>query len=176
MTRLNIFATTVAPKLVKHLVAADRVVHESPLPRSTVELVNIRASQINGCGACLDMHVKDAEAAGVTHLRTALVGAWRETTVYSDAERAALALAEAGTRMADTAGVPDEIWADAARHYDDEQLTALVAQIALINAFNRLNVMARVQGGSYDPARRAAAVEAAASGVDPATVAVPARA
>jgi len=176
MTRLNMFTTTVAPKLVKHLVAADGVVHASPLPRSTVELVNIRASQINGCGACLDMHVKDAEAAGVTHLRTALVGAWRETSVYSDAERAALALAEAGTRMADGAGVPDDVWAYAARHYDDEQLAALVAQIALINAFNRLNVMVRVQGGSYDPARRAAVVAAATSGVDPTSVATSASA
>jgi len=176
MTRLNIFATTVAPKLVKHLVAADRVVHESPLPRSTVELVNIRASQINGCGACLDMHVKDADAAGVSSLRVSLVGAWRETTVYTDAERAALALTEAGTRMADGTGVPDEVWADAAQHYDDEQLAALLAQIALINAFNRLNVMAQVQGGSYDPARRAAVLEAATSGIDPATVAAAASA
>ncbi|WP_231495984.1 carboxymuconolactone decarboxylase family protein [Cellulomonas sp. HZM] len=170
MTRIDMFATAVAPRIVQHLVAADSAVHASPLPRSTVELVNIRASQINGCGACLDMHVKEAEAAGVTALRIGLVGAWRETTVYTAAERAALALTEAATRLADTAGVPDDVWADAAGHFDDEQLAALVAQISLINAFNRLNVMVKVPGGSYDPSQRAAAVAAATAGGEPTTV------
>ncbi|RIJ68768.1 carboxymuconolactone decarboxylase family protein [Nakamurella silvestris] len=164
MARLNAFATTVMPRFVKYLISADRAVQNSPLPRSTVELVNIRASQINGCGACLDMHVKEAAATGLTSLQVNLVGAWRETSVYTDAERAALDLTEAGTRLADGNGIPDSVWDEAARHFDDEQLAALVAQISLINAFNRMNVLVKQQGGTYDPAQREAAVAAATAG------------
>ncbi|NLU72954.1 carboxymuconolactone decarboxylase family protein [Streptomyces sp. HNM0575] len=150
--RLNIFGSPISGKLLKHLVSAGQVVSESPLPASTRELVNLRASQINGCGFCTDMHTKDAEAAGETSVRLNLVAAWREATVFSEAERAALELAEQGTRIADAAGgVTDEAWENAAKHYDEEQLTALVAQIALINAFNRLNVIIRQPAGDYQP-------------------------
>jgi AhpD family alkylhydroperoxidase len=147
--RLNPSGTDIGPKFGRYLVSANRAVAESTLPVKTQELVKIRASQINGCGACLDMHTKEAARAGETPLRLNLVAAWRETTVFTDAERAALELTEQGTRLADGAGVTDEAWAEAAIHYDDEQLTALVAQIASINAFNRLNVMFRLPGGDY---------------------------
>lgn len=152
--RLNVVASPTAGKLVKHLVAANAALSDSGLPLTTQELVKIRASQINGCGACLDMHTKEAEAAGETALRLHLVAAWREATVFTEAERAALELTEQGTRIADAAGgVSDEVWANAARHYDEEQLVALVSLIALINTFNRLNVITRRPGGDYRPGR-----------------------
>jgi len=140
---------TTPPKFVKHFIAAHRVLADSSVPRGTLELMNIRASQINGCGACLDMHTKEAAHAGETTLRMNLVGAWRETTVFTDAERAALELTEQGTRLADTSGITDEAWAEAARHYEEEQLAVLAGQISLINAFNRLNVILKQPGGSY---------------------------
>ena len=93
--------------------------------------MRIRASQINGCGFCTDMHTKEAAHAGETSVRLNLVAAWREATVFTDAERAALELAEQGTRIADAAGgVTDEAWANAAKHYDEDQLAALVLNIA----------------------------------------------
>jgi AhpD family alkylhydroperoxidase len=149
--RINPFGTEFGPKFVKHIVSAARVVSGAGLPAATLELVNIRASQINGCAGCLDMHTKDAMRAGETPLRITLVAAWREATVYTDAERAALELTELGSRLADGGGVPDDAWANAAKHYDDDQLMALVCQIALINAFNRMNVMTRQPGGDYEP-------------------------
>ncbi|NYH51059.1 AhpD family alkylhydroperoxidase [Nocardiopsis arvandica] len=151
--RLNPLGTDVGPKLVRHLVATGRAVTDSSLPRATQELVKIRASQINGCGGCLDMHTKEAAHAGETPVRLNLVATWRDATVFTDAERAALELTEQGTRLADVGDVTDEVWEKAAEHYDEEQLTALVAQIALINAFNRLNVILRQPGGDYEPGR-----------------------
>ena len=149
--RLDIFDNATAMKVVKHFVSANTAVSGSGLPSATQELVKIRASQINGCGFCLDMHTKDAAKAGESALRLNLVAAWREATVFNEAERAALELAEQGTRLADGAGVTDEVWANAAKHYDDDQLIALVAQIAVINSFNRLNVMLRRPAGDYQP-------------------------
>ncbi|MER7765743.1 carboxymuconolactone decarboxylase family protein [Kitasatospora sp. NPDC096140] len=150
--RLDALANPVIGKVFKHLVAAGRPVAESTLPYVTQELVKLRASQINGCGFCVDMHTKDLAAAGQDATRISLVAAWREATVFTDAERAALELAEQGTRLADTAGgVGDEAWENAAKHYDEDQLAALVATIALINAFNRGNVMLRRPGGDYRP-------------------------
>jgi AhpD family alkylhydroperoxidase len=149
--RLNPFGTEFGPKFVKHIVSAARVVAGAGVPAATLELVNVRASQINGCAGCLDMHTKDALQAGETPLRLALVAAWREATVFTEPERAALELTELGSRLADGGGVPDDVWANAAKHYEDEQLMALVAQIALINAFNRMNVMTRQPGGDYVP-------------------------
>ncbi|GAB3738134.1 carboxymuconolactone decarboxylase family protein [Amycolatopsis oliviviridis] len=154
--RLEVFKTALAPKLVKHLVAAGRVLEGTELPAATRELVNIRASQINGCSGCLDMHTKEAAAAGETSTRLNLVAAWREATVFTEAERAALELTEQGCRIADSAGVTDEAWEAAAKHYDDEQLLALVTQIALINAFNRLNVITRQPAGDYKAGQFAA--------------------
>ncbi|MFI9008536.1 carboxymuconolactone decarboxylase family protein [Actinosynnema sp. NPDC053489] len=149
--RLDVLRDAVSAKVVKHLVAANTAVHQSALPVATQELVKIRASQVNGCGYCVDMHTKDAAAAGETQVRLNLVAAWREATVFTEAERAALELAEAGTRLADSAGVPDEVWAKAAEHYDKEQLAALVGAIAVINAFNRVNVIVRKPAGDYRP-------------------------
>lgn len=150
--RLNLFADPVAVKAWKHIIAASKVLGESTLPLATRELVMLRASQINGCAGCIDMHTKDAAAAGETAVRLNLVAAWREATVYTDAERAALLLTEEATRIADAAGgVSDEVWANAAKHFDDEQLAALVTQIALINAFNRGNVMVQTPAGDYQP-------------------------
>ncbi len=125
---------------------------DSALPAATQELVKIRASQINGCAYCTDMHTKDAAHAGETQVRLNLVAAWREATVFTDAERAALELTEQGTRIADAAaGVTDEAWANAAKHYDDDQLAALVSLIALINTYNRVNVIIRQPAGDYQP-------------------------
>jgi AhpD family alkylhydroperoxidase len=150
--RLDLAAHPVGGKLFKYIVSADRVVSDSTLPTATLELVKLRASQINGCGFCTDMHTKDAAHAGETSTRLNLVAAWREATVFTDAERAALELTEQGTRMADAAGgVTDEAWATAAKHYDGDQLAALVAQIAVINAFNRANVIVQRPAGDYQP-------------------------
>ncbi|AZM54628.1 alkylhydroperoxidase [Streptomyces sp. WAC 01529] len=150
--RLNIHTNPVATKAVKQLASAGQAIAESSLSATTRELVLLRASQINGCGFCVDMHTKDAAHAGETSVRLNLVASWREATVYTPAERAALELAEQGTRIADAAGgVTDEAWADAAKHYDEDQLAALVSLIALINAFNRLNVITQQPAGGYQP-------------------------
>ncbi|MFE0102342.1 carboxymuconolactone decarboxylase family protein [Streptomyces sp. NPDC059009] len=150
--RLNLFENAVIGKTLKHFIAANKAIVGSALPTATQELVKIRASQINGCAGCLDMHTKDAVAAGETSVRLNLVAAWREAKVFTDAERAALELAEEGTRIADAAGgVSDEVWANAAKHYDEDQLAALVALIALINTFNRVNVITQQPAGDYQP-------------------------
>ncbi|MFF7455380.1 carboxymuconolactone decarboxylase family protein [Kitasatospora sp. NPDC008115] len=148
--RLDFFATATGNRLVKSLMTLGRELKEMPLPVGTQELVSLRVSQINGCAVCIDMHTKEAAAAGESALRLNLVAAWREATVYTEAERAALALAEAGTRVADGAGgVPDEVWAKAAEHYDAEQLTALVTLISFMNLANRANIITRRPAGGY---------------------------
>src|ERR1700754_1175708 len=137
--RLNLFESPVAGKFLKYLNSAGRSLAGSVLPVATEHLIEIRASQINGCGFCTDMHTKDAIAAGETQTRLNLVAAWREATVFTEAERAALELTEQGTRLADVPGaVTDEAWANAAKHYDEDGLAALVCAIAAINAYNRL--------------------------------------
>jgi len=141
-TRLNMFDNEIAVKFTKRFASAALVIEQSPLPKSTRELVSLRASQINGCGWCVDLHTKEAVAAGETALRINLVAAWRETTVFTEAEQAALALAEEGTRLADANhGVSDETWAQVRKHYDDDQIAALVCLVAMINAANRLAVI-----------------------------------
>lgn len=150
--RLDYNGNEILQQFVKHINAAGAAVPRSTLPTATQNLVLIRASQINGCAVCLDMHTKDAAHAGETAVRLNLVAAWRDAKVFTDAERAALELTEQGTRIADaTGGVTDEAWATAAKHYDTDQLTALVCAIALINTYNRLNVISRNQGGDYQP-------------------------
>jgi len=150
--RLDLFGNATAGKFLKHIVSAGRAVADTGLPAATQELVKLRASQINGCGVCTDMHSKEAVAAGETSVRLNLVAAWREATVFTEAERAALELAEQGTRIADAAGgVTDEVWANAVKHYDEDQLAALVSLIAVINAFNRVNVIVRQPAGDYQP-------------------------
>jgi AhpD family alkylhydroperoxidase len=123
--------------------AVNKAITRARLPINR-ELVHLRASQINGCSVCVDMHAKGALKAGESEERLFAVAAWRDTPYFSDAERAALALTEALTRAADRAdAVPDEIWDAAAEHFDEPQLGALVLDIALINVWNRLNVATR---------------------------------
>jgi AhpD family alkylhydroperoxidase len=127
---------------------------EKGLPAKTRELVHLRASQINGCGMCLDMHAKMLKKDGETDERLFTVAAWRDAPYFTDAERAALALTEAVTRLADRPDpVPDDIWKEAARHYDEPALAALLLSIASINVWNRLNVATRQVAGSvqWDP-------------------------
>ncbi|ATL25200.1 carboxymuconolactone decarboxylase family protein [Streptomyces formicae] len=150
--RIDILTNPVSAKVVKHLAAAAAGLAQTTLPPATPELVALRASQINGCAFCVDMHTKDATHAGESAIRLNLVATWREATVFTDAERAALELAEQGTRIADASqGVSDEAWAEAAKYYDEDQLAALVSVITLINAFNRLNVLVQQPAGDYKP-------------------------
>ena len=151
-TRFDMFSNEIAAKFAKRFANAALVVHQSPLSRSIQELVSLRASQINGCGWCVDIHTKEAAAAGESALRINLVAAWRETTVFTEAEQAALALAEEGTRLADAGqGVSDETWAQVRKHYDDDQIAAMVCLVAMINAANRLAVIVHQKGGAYEP-------------------------
>jgi AhpD family alkylhydroperoxidase len=130
--------------------AASAAAKAAGLPRTTVELVNLRASQINGCTVCLDMHARGATKAGETGERLHTLAAWRDAPYFSEAERAALALTEAATRLADRADpVPDAVFAEAARHYDEPALAALVVSIAAINAWNRLNVSTGQVAGQW---------------------------
>ena len=150
--RLSYASSPLTAEFAKHINAAGGLVSQSGLPAATQELVKIRASQINGCSACTDMHTKDAAQAGESQQRLNLVAAWREAKVFTESERAALELTEQGTRIADTAaGVTDEAWANAVKHFDDDQLAALVCLIALINTYNRLNVITRQPAGDYQP-------------------------
>ncbi|MFI6686265.1 carboxymuconolactone decarboxylase family protein [Streptomyces sp. NPDC050485] len=156
-TRFNMFENETALKFAKRFANAGLLIQQSPLPTTTQQLVSLRASQINGCGWCIDAHTKEATAAGETAVRLHLVAAWRESTVFTEAERAALALAEEGTRLADAHdGVSDETWAEVRKHYDDDQIAALVALVALVNAANRLAVIVHQRGGSYEPGMFAA--------------------
>ncbi|MEU3269878.1 carboxymuconolactone decarboxylase family protein [Saccharomonospora sp. NPDC006951] len=150
--RIDLFGNKVTAKFLKHIIASGTAIANSELPAATAELVKLRASQINGCGFCTDMHTKDALHAGESQTRLNLVAAWREATVFTDAERAALELAEQGTRIADASGgVSDEVWANAAKYYNEEQLGALVSVIALINTYNRINVIVEQPAGDYQP-------------------------
>jgi AhpD family alkylhydroperoxidase len=150
--RINLMTNELGATVAKRMYNVSLAIEQSPLPKATQNLVMLRASQINGCGFCVDYHTKEATAAGETPVRLHLVAAWRESTVFSEAEQAALALAEEGTRLADThEGVSEETWAQVRKHYDDDQIAALVCLVAMINAANRLNVIVRNQGGSYQP-------------------------
>ena len=120
------------------------------MPPATLELVHLRVSQVNGCSACVDAGARTAKKGGETDERLFAVAAWRETPYFTDAERAALALAEAATRLADRPDpVPDEIWAQAAEHYDERGLAALVLMIGVTNLFNRLNATTRQVAGAW---------------------------
>ncbi len=126
------------------------VVRHAGLPETTLYLIELRASQINGCAVCADMHSRELKAAGESDERIFTLAAWRETPYFTDAERAALALTEAATRLADRPDpVSDEIWEEAARHYDEAQLGALVLAIAGINAWNRINATTRQITGEW---------------------------
>jgi len=132
------------------LQALHKSIEKADVPQATLELMNLRASQINGCSVCVDMHSRALRKLGEKAERIFAVSAWREAPYYSDAERAALALTEAASRLSDRADpVPDEIWKEAARHYDETQLGALVMSIGMINLWNRLNAATRQVGGDF---------------------------
>jgi AhpD family alkylhydroperoxidase len=138
------------PGALDGLNAVQKAIAKSGLPRATLELATMRASQINGCSVCVDIHARTLKNIGEKDERIFALSAWREAPYYTEAERAAIALAEAATRIADRADpVPDEIWQEAARHYDDAKLSALVMAISLINLWNRLNATTRQVGGEW---------------------------
>jgi len=140
----------VVPDAMQALMALGATVHGGGVPSRTLHLVYLRASQINGCSLCVDMHSRDARKAGETDERLFAVAAWREAPYFSDAERAALALAEAITRLSDRADpVPDGVWDGAARHYDEPALAALILSIATVNLWNRLNASTRQVAGEW---------------------------
>ncbi|MCU1661466.1 MAG: carboxymuconolactone decarboxylase family protein [Pseudonocardia sp.] len=139
----------VLPDAMKALLALSRAAQSSPVPETTHKLIHLRVSQINGCSVCVDMHARELKEAGERDERIWGVGAWRESPYFSDAERAALALAECVTRLADQPdAVPDAVWDDAAAHYDEKELSSLLVSIAAINVWNRLNAATRQPAGS----------------------------
>jgi AhpD family alkylhydroperoxidase len=126
-----------------------KAAHSAGVPRTTMELAHLRASQINGCSPCVYSGAVSARKAGESEERLFAVAAWRETELFTDAERAALALAESMTRLADRPDpVPDAVWADASRHFDDKQLAGLVLWIATTNLFNRINAATKQVAGA----------------------------
>src|SRR5262245_16183628 len=139
----------IVPDILQPLLALGKAANKGGVPPRTLELVHLRASQINGCSVCVDMHSRDLKKAGETDERLFAVAAWYEAPYFTEAERAALALAEAATRLSDRADpVPDEIWREAAEHYDEPALAVLVVNIALINFWNRINATTRQMAGS----------------------------
>ena len=139
----------VLPDAMQALFAVNKATENAGVPPVTLKLVHLRASQINGCSVCVDMHWRELKKAGESDERIFSVAAWRDTPYFTDAERAALALTEAVTRLSDRTGpVPDEIWGEAARHYDERALAALILSIALINFWNRLNATVRQVAGA----------------------------
>jgi len=139
----------ILPDAMQALLALNASAEKGGVPSRTLGLVHLRASQINGCSLCVDMHPRMLKKAGETDARLFALAAWRDTPYFSDAERAALALTEAVTRLSDRADpVPDEIWKEASRHYNERALAALILSIATINVWNRLNVSTRQVAGS----------------------------
>lgn len=131
----------------------ERAVAGMGLEKSLYELVKIRASQINGCAYCIDMHTKDARAEGETEQRIYALNAWRETPFFTERERAALALAESITLVTD-GHVKDEVYAAAAARFDEKELAALIMATVTINAWNRISIACRTPAGTYEPAKR----------------------
>jgi len=151
------------PEVYRSLVALSSVADKLGVPKSTLIMVSLRASQINGCSFCVDMHWREMRDAGEPDEKIFAVSAWRETPFFTDAERAALALTEAATRLADRPDpVSDDVWDEAAQHYDDKGLSAIVIAIAAINTWNRLNVTTRQSAG---PESAQAARAASGAGV-----------
>jgi AhpD family alkylhydroperoxidase len=149
LARLN-HPALILPEAMTALQALNAATENRGVPARTLGLVHLRASQINGCGVCVDMHPRMMTRLGETDERLHAVAAWRDTPYFTDAERAALALTEAATRLSDREdAVPDAVWAEAARHYDDTALAALSLAIATINVWNRLNVMTRQVAGEW---------------------------
>ncbi|HEX9334600.1 MAG TPA: carboxymuconolactone decarboxylase family protein [Pseudonocardiaceae bacterium] len=140
----------VLPDVLRAMHTLNKAIEKSGVSQTTVGLITLRASQINGCSVCVDMHAKDLRKAGETDERLFAVAAWRDAPYFTDAERAALALAEAVTRLADRPDpVPDAVWDEAARHYDETELAALITSIGAINVWNRLNVTTQQPAGEW---------------------------
>ena len=140
----------VVPGALQALLTLGESVNKGGVPPQTLHLVHLRSSQINGCSVCVDMHSRELQHAGETGKRIFTVAAWREAPYFTDAERAALALTEAVTQLSDRGDpVPDEIWEEAARHYDEPALAALILSIATVNPWNRLNVSTRQVAGEW---------------------------
>jgi len=140
----------IVPGALQAVLALGEVAKKSGVPARTLDLVYLRASQINGCSVCVDMHARDLRKNGETDERLFSVAAWRDAPWFTDAERAALALTEATTRVSDRADpVPDDVWEEAKRHYEEAALAALVLNIALINFWNRTNIPTRQVAGAY---------------------------
>ena len=140
----------VVPDAMAALQALGKTLSKAGVPESTLDLVYLRSSQINGCSVCVDMHAAAALKGGDTVERLIAVGAWRETPYFDDAERAALALAECVTRLNDRAdAVPDDVWDDVTDHFDEQALAALVLAIATVNLWNRLNAATRQIAGAW---------------------------
>jgi AhpD family alkylhydroperoxidase len=141
---------TYLPGALEAIHAIHQAIVKVGVPRVTLELTNLRASQINGCSVCVDIHSRVLRKLGEKDERIFGVSAWREAPYYSEKERAALALAEAASRLSDRAdAVSDEVWNEAARHYNEAELSALVTSIGLINMFNRINAATRQMGGEW---------------------------
>ena len=140
---------TILPDAMPAILSLFKATKKGGVPEATLELVHLRASQINGCSACVDSGARTAKKAGESDERLFAVAAWREAPYFSDAERAALALTEAATRLSDRADpVPDAIWDEATRHYDEQQLAAMILMIGVTNLFNRLNATTRQVAGA----------------------------
>lgn len=138
------------PEAMQALMALGKATEHGSVPARTLDLVHLRASQINGCSVCLDMHARMLKNAGETDERLFSVAAWHDAPYFTDAERAALSLTEAVTRLSDRPDpVPDDVWAEAARHFDEKGLAALLLNISLINVWNRLNVSTRQVAGEW---------------------------
>jgi AhpD family alkylhydroperoxidase len=144
---------TVSPAAYRAMLELDSEVHHLGLDPLLVELVKTRASQINGCAFCIDMHTKDARAAGESEERLYLLNAWRESPLYSAPERAALALAEAVTRLGE-AGVPDDVYEEARAQFSEQELAGVIWMIVVINAWNRVAITTRLEPGHYVPETR----------------------
>src|SRR5262249_50454026 len=135
---------------LKALYALGGYLAKSPVDQRLLNLIYLRASQINGCAYCIDMHAKDLKVAGETEQRMYLLDAWRETALYTDRERAALAWAEAVTSLPGRQ-VPDDVYADAREQFSEEELVDLTMAVTAVNVYNRINIAFKVQGGSYQP-------------------------
>jgi AhpD family alkylhydroperoxidase len=140
----------VVPGALEALHGVSKVIAKTGVPNATLKMVELRASQINGCSFCVEMHSRELREAGESEERIATVAAWREAPWFSDAERAALALTEAVTRIADRPeSITDEIWEAAAKQYDESQLSGLLLNIGAINVWNRLNAATRTPAGTW---------------------------
>jgi AhpD family alkylhydroperoxidase len=142
--------TRVSSQALRAMFGLNAAIESSSLEPALLELVKMRASQINGCAQCLDMHSKDARAAGETEQRLYLLDAWRETALYSARERAALAWTEAVTRVTD-GHVPEDVYRDVSEQFSEQELVALTMAVVAINGWNRLNIAFRVEAGGYRP-------------------------